>query len=344
MKRLLNTLYVTTQDSSLFLQNEAVAVKTGAEEKVRVPAGILQSLCCFGNVSVSTPLIAFCAERGISLAFFSEYGKFYGRIEGLVHGNVLLRLAQYRMLDDEERKTELVRTILLGKLVNARECVQRWKREAAENTDRFAPALEKLAALARLLRDCGDIDSMRGIEGRAAAVYFELFALALRPPAGAERRLPAFDGRNRQPPEDPVNALLSFLYTLLKNDVQSALEGVGLDPAAGYLHTVRPGRPSLALDIMEEFRAPLCDRLALSLVNRGQIAVRDFESLTVPVLLGDGGRKKVLAAWQKRKAETIEHPFLRETVPIGLLPHAQAMLLARVLRGELDQYPPFHWR
>ena len=141
-----------------------------------------------------------------------------------------------------------------------------------------------------------------------------------------------------------MNALLSFLYTLLKNDVQSALEGVGLDPAAGYLHTVRPGRPSLALDIMEEFRAPLCDRLALSLVNRGQIAVRDFESLTVPVLLGDGGRKKVLAAWQKRKAETIEHPFLRETVPIGLLPHAQAMLLARVLRGELDQYPPFHWR
>ena len=137
---------------------------------------------------------------------------------------------------------------------------------------------------------------------------------------------------------------MSFLYTLLKNDVQSALEGVGLDPAAGYLHTVRPGRPSLALDIMEEFRAPLCDRLALSLVNRGQIAVRDFESLTVPVLLGDRGRKKVLAAWQKRKAETIEHPFLRETVPIGLLPHVQAMLLARVLRGELDQYPPFHWR
>lgn len=344
MKKLLNTLFVATKDSALSLQNEAIAVKIGSEEKVRVPAAVLQSIYCFGNISISTPLIAFCGERGISLAFFSEYGKFYGRLEGPVHGNILLRRAQYRTLDDDMRKTELVRTILLGKILNCRECLQRWKREAAENADAFISALEKLASLSKLLRDCEDIDSMRGIEGKAAAAYFDVFPLMLRPASEPERQVMKFDGRNRRPPEDPVNALLSFLYVLLKNDVQSALEGVGLDPAAGYLHTIRPGRPSLALDLMEELRAPLCDRLALSLVNRGQITSKDFESLSAPVLLNDGGRKKILTTWQKRKSETLEHRFLHESIPIGLIPHAQAMLLARVLRGELDLYPPFHWR
>lgn len=343
MKKLLNTLYITTKDSYLSLQNNAVAVLIGGEEKVRIPANTLGSICCFGNTSVSSPLIAFCGENGISLSFFSDYGKFYGRVEGPVHGNVLLRQSQYRTVDLPEVKTALVQSVLLGKILNSKECLTRWKREIPEQNGIFDKSIAILTDTAHQLKNCFDVDSMRGLEGIAAAAYFQGFAAAIRPPKQGSRIF-RFDGRNRRPPEDPVNALLSFLYTLLKNDYQSALEGVGLDPAVGYLHTLRPGRPALALDMMEELRAPLCDRLALSLINRGQITENDFVSLNAPVLLTDIGRKTVLSVWQKRKMETIRHPFLQETVSIGLIPHAQAMLMARVLRGELDAYPPFHWR
>lgn len=343
MKKLLNTLYITTKDSYLSLQNNAVAVLVGGEEKVRIPANTLGSICCFGNTSVSSPLIAFCGEKGISLSFFSDYGKFYGRIEGPVHGNVLLRQSQFRAVDLPEVKTSLVQSILLGKILNSKECLARWKREIPDPDGCIDKSIAALTDTARQLKACFDIDSMRGLEGIAAAAYFQGFAAAIRPPK-QNGHIFTFDGRNRRPPEDPVNALLSFLYTLLKNDYQSALEGVGLDPAVGYLHTFRPGRPALALDMMEELRAPLCDRLVLSLINRGQITESDFESMNAPVLLTDAGKKTVLSAWQKRKMETIRHPFLQETIPIGLIPHVQAMLMARVLRGELDAYPPFHWR
>lgn len=338
MKQLLNTLYILTPDTYLFLENETFGVKIGGEEKVRVPAHTITSVYCFGNVTVSTPLIGYCGQRGISLIFLSEYGKFYGRIQGPVQGNILLRRRQFAALDDLVFSKRLVRSILLGKLVNSREFLLRVRRERKEKEEIFSDSIQKIARIAEELRESSSIDSMRGLEGAAAAVYYAAFSAML---VNEEMK---FGGRNRRPPEDPVNALLSFLYTLLKNDVQSAIEGVGLDPAAGFLHTLRPGRPALALDLMEELRAPLCDRLAVALINRGQITRKHFEQLTPPVLLGENGRKIVLKAWQERKKEQIQHPFLQEKIPIGLIPHAQAMLLARVLRDELDEYPPFHWR
>lgn len=338
MKQLLNTLYILTSDTYLFLENEAIGVKIGGEEKVRVPAHTISSIYCFGNVTVSTPLIGFCGQRGISLVFLSEHGKFYGRIQGPVQGNILLRRRQFAALDDLVLSKRLVRSILLGKLVNSREFLMRVRRERKEKEEIFSDSIQKVARIAEELRNSPSIDSMRGLEGAAAAAYYASFSAML---VSEEMR---FEGRNRRPPEDPVNALLSFLYTLLKNDVQSALEGVGLDPAAGFLHTLRPGRPALALDLMEELRVPLCDRLAIALINRGQITLKHFEQLTPPVLLGENGRKIVLKAWQERKKEKIQHPFLQEKIFIGLIPHVQAMLFARVLRDELDDYPPFHWR
>jgi CRISPR-associated protein Cas1 len=270
--------------------------------------------------------------------FLSEYGKFYGRIQGPVQGNVLLRRRQFAAVDDIFFHTRMVRSILLGKLVNSKEFLLRNRRERSGDGKLFTKAIETITRLGEELRSSESVDSMRGLEGAAAAAYYSAFPAML-----TDKEL-IFKGRNRRPPEDPVNALLSFLYTLLKNDVQSALEGVGLDPAVGFLHTLRPGRPALALDFMEELRAPLCDRLTVTLLNRKQITKKHFEQMEPPVLLGDAGRKIVLKAWQERKKEQITHPFLKEKISIGLIPHVQAMLLARVLRDELDEYPPFHWR
>ncbi|MCC8075124.1 MAG: type I-C CRISPR-associated endonuclease Cas1c [Clostridiales bacterium] len=338
MKQLKNTLYILTPETYLFLQNEAIAVKVGGVEKVRVPANTIDSICCFGNVTVSTPLIAFCGQRGIALCFFSEYGKFYGRVQGPAQGNILLRRRQFAAMEDLNQRTRYARSFLLGKLASEKTFLLRMRREHKAGEAELTLAIDKITSISAQLRDCLSVDSMRGLEGAAASAYFAAF------PAMLNNKTLTFSGRNRRPPEDPVNALLSFLYTLLKNDVQSALEGVGLDPAAGFLHTLRPGRPALALDLMEELRAPLCDRLAIALINRGQITEKSFEQLNPPVLLSEEGRKTVLTAWQKRKQEKIQHPFLEETIPIGLIPHAQAMLFARVLRDELDEYPPFHWR
>ena len=338
MKHLLNTLYILTPESYFFLQNETIGVKVGGTEKIRVPAHTIDSIYCFGNVTVSTPLIGCCGARGIHLVFLSEYGKFHGRVQGPVSGNILLRRQQFAALEDPVQRTRLCKSILLGKLVNSKLFLQRQKREREDANGRIADAIEALTDAAKDLREAVTIESMRGIEGAAAAAYFSAL------PDMLQGTTLSFSGRTRRPPEDPVNAVLSFLYTLLKNDVQSALEGVGLDPAAGFLHTLRPGRPALALDMMEELRAPICDRLAIALLNRKQITETSFEQLHAPVLLNEDGRKTILSAWQKRKQETIRHPFLEETVPVGLIPHVQAKLLARVLRGELDEYPPIVWR
>ena len=338
MKHFLNTLYILTPESYLFLQNETIGVKVGGTEKIRVPAHTIDSIYCFGNVTVSTPLIGFFGARGIHLVFLSEYGKFHGRVQGPVSGNILLRRQQFAALEDPVQRTRLCKSILLGKLVNSKLFLQRQKREREDANGRIADAIEALTDAAKDLREAVTIESMRGIEGAAAAAYFSAL------PDMLQGTTLSFSGRTRRPPEDPVNAVLSFLYTLLKNDVQSALEGVGLDPAAGFLHTLRPGRPALALDMMEELRAPICDRLAIALLNRKQITETSFEQLHAPVLLNEDGRKTILSAWQKRKQETIRHPFLEETVPVGLIPHVQAKLLARVLRGELDEYPPIVWR
>ena len=342
MKKLLNTLYVMTPGSDLNLKNNAVVVAVGGEEKVRIPLHTIDSIVCFGNMTVTTPLISSCGENGIAVTFLSEYGRFYGRTVGPAHGNILLRKAQFQVLNDPEKAKRISQCILLGKLTNSRELLMRAAREQSDQAaeQRLRTAAGDISQLTGQMDGAQDIDTLRGLEGAAAHIYFSVFDDMVKP-MDAEM---LFRGRSRQPPEDPVNAILSFLYTLLKNDMQSALEGVGLDPACGYLHTLRPGRPALALDLMEELRAPLCDRLALALINRGQITQKSFETLTVPFHLNEDGRKTVLTAWQKRKRETINHPFLSEKIDIGLLPHCQAMLLARVLRGDLDEYPPFHWR
>lgn len=341
MKKLLNTLYITTPDSYLYCQNETIAIKVGGAEKLRIPSHGIESIICFSDTAVSTPFIAFCGERGISLSFHSPNGRFYGRINGRVSGNVLLRREQFLRTVDEEFSAALVKMILTGKIANSKNLIMRKKREAgAAEAERLYEAAERLAALAAAISEAETVDTLRGIEGAAASAYFGVFDLML---GSAEPEM-RFETRSRRPPENNINALLSFLYTLLKSDVQSALEAVGLDPAAGFLHTLRPGRPSLALDLMEELRAPLCDRLLLSLVNRGQIKKGDFVREAGSIRLSEPALKTVLKAWQERKSETIQHPFLDENVAIGLIPYAQAMLLARVFRGDLDAYPPFIWR
>lgn len=342
MKKMLNTLYLLTPGSALSLNNESIQVMVGGEEKLRVPSISIDSIMCFGNSTITTPLIQYCGGRGISVAWFSEYGRFYGRLSGPVHGNILLRRRQFQTLDQPEARVAIVRSILVGKLVNSRETLFRAARESADPQarDRLKACADAIGQLGEKMEATMDIDALRGIEGVAAKLYFDVFPLLLKATDAAI----VFHGRSRQPPEDPVNAVLSFLYTLLKNDVQSALEGVGLDPACGYLHALRPGRPALALDIMEELRSPLCDRLALALINRGQITAKSFEKLAVPFHMTDSARKAVIGAWQKRKQDMIMHPFLKERIPVGLIPHCQAMLFARVLRGDLDAYPPFHWR
>ena len=339
MKKLLNTLYVLTPDSYLFCRNEAICVKIGEEEKVAVPALSIEAVVCFGKTTVSTPLIGFCAERGISLAFLSEHGRFLARVEGPVSGNVLLRKRQYESLSDPDFSVAFVRSLLMAKLRNSKAVLLRSARNEEGDDSALYDAATRLSELAKDLNDAASVDTMRGIEGAAATLYFSCFDRML-----GEACPFRFETRSRRPPRNEVNAVLSFVYTLLRREVQSALEAVGLDPAAGYLHTLRPGRPSFALDLMEELRGPLCDRFALALFHRKQLSAAQFEQKEEAVYLNDKGRRTVLSAWQKRKGETILHPFLGEKMQIGLIPYAQAMLFARVLRGDLDYYPPFVWR
>lgn len=340
MRQLKNTLYITTEDSYLFWENECIAVKVGGVEKVRIPAISIESIVCFGNTSVSTPLIRFCGERGIGLTFLSENGRFYGRINGPVSGNVLLRQRQFLSCSDPLFSARMASHFLCGKLLNEKNMLMRAARETAdgEREKRLKDKALEIAGLSKDLKEPLSAAAMRGIEGAAAAAYFSCFDMMLKT---KEMR---FEERSRRPPKNEVNAVLSFLYMFLKNDVQSALEAVGLDPACGYLHTLRPGRPALALDIMEELRAPLCDRMALALFNRGQLDKKDFNLELGQCLIEEKARKLLISSWQNRKKETVQHPFIKEKIEIGLIPFVQAQLLARVLRGDLDEYPPFIWR
>ncbi|WOC31309.1 MULTISPECIES: type I-C CRISPR-associated endonuclease Cas1c [Caproicibacterium] len=342
MRKLGMTLYILTQDSYLHCQNHAVEIIVGGEEKGRIPAHNVDSIICFGNTTVSTPFFAFCAQNGITLTFLSDTGRFYGRLQGPQSGNILLRQQQFADVSDPFFSVSLVKNILCGKVGNEKLLLQHCARDLQdkEKKSRIAAAATALTTAIRELPICMTVDELRGKEGAAAAVYFSVFDDLLK----RDGPMMTFQKRSRRPPENRVNALLSFLYTLLKSDVQSAVESVGLDPAAGFLHTLRPGRPALALDLMEELRAPLCDRLALSLINRGQIQGTDFEADTPCYYLTDKARKTVLNAWRDRKKQTVLHPFLKEKIEIGLIPFAQAQLLARVIRGDLDEYPPFVWR
>lgn len=348
MKKLLNTLYVLTPESALFCRNENICIRvggteeTGGSEKLCVPAISIDAIVCFGRMSVSTPLLEFCGQRGISVTFLTDSGRFMGRFYGPVSGNVLLRKRQYETLDDPDFCCALIRSILLAKLRNSKLVLLRAAR-VSKTADRRATLLagvDQLSGAAEALCRCEHADSMRGVEGAAATAYFARMDLMLADNPGGFR----FEVRSRRPPRNAVNAVLSFVYSLLTGEMQSAMETVGLDPAAGYLHTLRPGRASFALDLLEELRAPLCDRFVLSLFNRGQLSERDFEKGEEAVFLNERGRKTLLASWQRRKQEEIIHPFLDEKVPIGMIPYVQAMLFARMLRGDLDAYLPFVWR
>lgn len=341
MKKLLETMYVLTPESYLYHRNENICISIGGEEKASVVASQVDSIVMFGKNTFSTSLIGFCAERGISIVFLDANGRFYARVCGPVSGNVLLRKRQYEKLSDVDFAVPLVRDILYGKIRNGKDVLMRHARTTRDAVDagELTRAAAQLSELAQRLSDCFDVDGMRGMEGAAANAYFAQFDRMLGNPAGLR-----FEARSRRPPRNEVNATLSFVYTLMTHKMTAALESVGLDPAAGFLHTLRPGRPSLALDMMEELRAPLCDRLVLALFNRGQLTQKDFERHSQAVYLNEKGRRTVLSLWRERNRDEINHPFLREKLPIGLIPHAQAMLLARVLRGDLDRYPPFVWR
>ena len=343
MKRLLNTLYVTTQGAYLSREGETVLVRVDGETKLRVPILTLGSIVCFGQVSCSPPLMGLCAERSVTISFLSGRGRFYARVQGPVSGNVLLRREQYRRADDEDFAAELARAMVVAKIANSRTALMRAVRDRPQDTGagELSKAVQHLAALLKELDSPQPLDSVRGREGDAARRYFSVFDHLIV----AQKEDFFFRERSRRPPLDNLNSLLSFLYTLLVHDVSAALEGVGLDPAVGYLHQDRPGRPGLALDMMEEFRPFLADRLALSLVNRQQVKGKGFgKTETGAVLMDEETRREVLVAYQNRKQEEIRHPFLGEKVAVGLLPHVQALLLARYLRGDLDGYPPFIWK
>lgn len=346
MRRHLNTLYVTSEGAWLTKDGENVVVSVESAERGRLPLHTIGSILGFGRVLISPPLLGACAEAGISVSYFSEHGRFLARVEGPVSGNVLLRRIQYRWADDAGKRDCLIKSVVAGKVLNQRTVVARSLRDHGETMPgperaALAAAADRLGAIVRRLDKPTDGDGLRGFEGEAGLVYFSVFDHLVL----GEKPLFAFAGRSRRPPLDAVNALLSFVYALLTADVRAALEGVGLDPAVGYLHVDRPGRPSLALDLVEEFRPFFADRLVLSLINRRQLAAKDFRRLdNGATLLSDDGRKAVLVAYQERKRDEIQHPFLDEKVTVGLLWHVQAQLLARHLRGDLDAYPPFVWR
>lgn len=336
MKQHLNTLFITTQESYLAKDGECVAVYQGDTLKGKIPIHTLGGLVLFGQVSCSPFLLGHCAENRVAVSWLTANGRFLASMHGPVSGNVLLRREQYRRADSEEGSATIARAMVIGKVLNCRTVLMRTARDRPHDT--LTAACAALASSLAQLQQSVPLDVVRGIEGQAANVYFSAFDALISHADPVFR----FSGRNRRPPLDAVNCLLSFLYTLLAHDVRSALESCGLDPAVGFLHRDRPGRPSLALDVMEEFRPDLADRLACTLINRGQLKAKDFRHTeSGAVLMDDAARKEVITAWQERKQEIVEHPFLQEKMPVGLLCHCQARLLARHLRGDLDAYPPF---
>ncbi len=340
MRKLLNTLYVTTPESFLHRDGENVIVKVGSDERFRIPVHNIEGIVCFGYMGASPQLMQLCSDNNVGLSFLTPHGKFLGRVNGRVRGNVLLRRTQYRVADSPGSSLDIAKCFIAAKVVNCRTVLGRSIRDHGDTirceTIRHADDLiiENLTKI----DDCPNADALRGIEGNCAKFYFDVFdELILKQKSDF-----FFHERNRRPPRDNMNALLSFLYTLLAHDVESALETVGLDPYVGFFHTDRPGRASLALDMMEELRPFIADRLALNMVNLQQVCGDDFlKKEGGGILLTDKGRKAVLGAWQKRKQDEITHPYLNEKIEIGLLPYVQALLMARFLRGDIEGYPPF---
>jgi CRISPR-associated protein Cas1 len=348
MKTHLNTLFVTTQGTYLARRGESLQVRLDRKVLAQLPLHNFEAIVCFGRVACSPALLGACGERGVAVSLLSERGHFLASVRGFTSGNVLLRRTQYRTADDPTGSLAIARRMVQAKLANSRSVLLRAARDVDQAADltrqqHLQQAATSLGALAPEVATATNIDQLRGLEGEAASRYFAAFDTLLSPAASADAF--HFVRRSRRPPLDPVNALLSFLYTLLLHDARSACESAGLDPAVGFLHDDRPGKPSLALDLMEEFRAFVADRLALSLINRRQIAADGFTTRdNGAVEMNDKTRKTVLAAYQQRKGERLTHPVLDESTTVGMLVHLQALLLARTLRGDLDAYPAFLWK
>lgn len=342
LKKLLNVLYITTPETNLALDGENVVIRKEEKIVTRLPLHNLEQVICFNYTGVSPALMGACAARNIGLCFLTPYGRFLARVEGKVKGNVLLRKRQYQISENEIESVPIAASFLLGKVANCQKVIDRAVRDHALMLDVNAlnSVSQGLKETLQNIRKCEQIDQLMGFEGSAAKIYFSQFdQLILQ-----QKEAFSFKERSRRPPLDNMNALLSFLYTLLTSEVASALETVGLDPYVGFLHQDRPGRPSLALDLMEELRPVFADRLALSMVNRKQISGDGFvEKENSGILMDDETRKKVLALWQERKKETVTHPYLKEKMDFGLIPYVQALLLARYIRGDLDAYPPYFW-
>lgn len=337
MRKLLNTLYVTTPESYLSKDGLNVVVSVKQNEIFRIPIVNIEGIVTFGYMGASPGLMKLCAEYNVSLSFLSPQGKFIGRFQGPIKGNVLLRTKQWNLAKNEKFALEVSKLFIAAKIQNYRNILARFLRDNG-NDDAVKETVAQLKHCKKKALASTDFDYLRGVEGDAANRYFENFSKQIL----QQKDDFVFSGRNRRPPKDAINAMLSFVYTLIASDVISALETIGLDPYIGFLHTLRPGRASLALDMMEELRAYLGDRLVLSLINRRQLCIRDFiRQGEDSVVMTDNGRKIILTAWQNRKKETIIHPYLGERIPIGLLPYVQAMLFARFVRGDLDNYPVF---
>lgn len=343
MKKLLNTLYVTSENSYLSLDGENIVVFEDKKEVGRLPLHNLEGIVSFGYRGTSSALMGACADRNISLCYVTPQGKFLARVTGKIKGNVILRQQQYESSRDKEISLSIAKNCITGKIYNARWVLERAVRDHSLqiNTDQVKTASVHLKQSLEYIRNSQSKEQLRGYEGEAASIYFGVFnELILQ-----QKKDFVFCGRNKRPPLDNINAMLSFVYTLLTNQIASALECVGLDPYIGYLHTERPGRVSLALDLIEELRAPLADRFVLSLINEKVITRKNFKTKeNGAVIMDDEARKRLLTEWQNRKKETITHPFLKEKIEWGMVPYVQAMLLARYLRGDLDGYPVFLWK
>lgn len=343
MRKLMNTLYVTSPDAYLSLDGENVVVLVEEKEKIRVPLHNLEGIVTFGYTGASPAFMGQCAKRNLALTFLTRHGRFLARVVGESRGNVVLRRQQYRMADQEPEQIKIARNCIAGKIYNSRSVINRALRDHGQRIDeaRFKAVSEQLKQSLELARSASSLEELRGYEGEAASRYFSVMDdLILQQKADFY-----FRGRNKRPPLDNVNAMLSFVYTLLAHDVAAALETVGLDSYVGFLHTDRPGRISLALDMMEELRAVFADRFVISLINKRMVNGNGFEKQeNGAVMMKDDTRKEILRNWQERKQDKIKHPFLEETIEWGLVPHVQAMLLARFIRGDLDGYPPFLWK
>lgn len=343
MRKLMNILYVTSADAYLSLDGENVVVLVEEKEKIRVPLHNLEGIVTFGYTGASPALMGQCAKHNIALTFLTKNGRFQARVLGETRGNVVLRRAQYRIADQEEKRLEIAKNCIIGKIYNARSVVNRALRDhgARIEEERFRSVSNQLKNSLNLVQATSSIEELRGYEGEAASRYFSVMdELILQ-----QKETFYFHSRNKRPPLDNVNAMLSFVYTLLAHDVAAALETVGLDSYVGFLHTDRPGRVSLALDIMEELRTIFADRFVISLINKRMVNNNGFQKQeNGAVIMTDDTRREILKSWQERKQDKIKHPFLEETIEWGLVPYVQAMLLARFIRGDMDGYPPFLWK